>query len=401
MGTVYLTLAVRPAFQRAEDGDTLERLSTDEVIEGTAPSALGGGVVGDGEGEAALSATAPPPRRRTATSPAIRRRQTTFRRLLGVADALSISAALYLSAVVIGNDSLTPVAFAVPPLFILVAKLMGLYDRDAELLHKTTLDEVPKLLSLSTSAALVLWLADGTLVEGTVGRGQVVALLAILFCGLIVTRAGARAMAFRMSPTERCLFVGHSSAAEEFREKVADSPAVRAEVVGWLPIGRRSDETDMGALAVAEQIRSMVKERDVHRIVLGPGASEDELLDAVRRIKDNGVKVSVLPNVARLVNASVELDRLNGITLLGVRRFEITFSSRFVKRSFDLAGSSFALLVISPVLLATAIAIRLDSPGPILFRQTRAGRHSEPFEVVKFRSMVEGADDQKESLSAT
>ena len=139
-------------------------------------------------------------------------------------------------------------------------------------------------------------------------------------------------------------------------------------------------------------------ERDVHRIVLGPGASGDELLDAVRRIKDNGVKVSVLPNVARLVNASVELDRLHGITLLGVRRFDITLSSRMIKRTFDLVGSSLALIFLSPLLLLIAVAIKLDSRGPILFRQLRAGRHGEAFEMFKFRSMVEGADQQKEEL---
>jgi exopolysaccharide biosynthesis polyprenyl glycosylphosphotransferase len=140
-------------------------------------------------------------------------------------------------------------------------------------------------------------------------------------------------------------------------------------------------------------------EQDVERVVLGPapGRSE-ELLDSIRRIKDVGVKVSVLPDVARVVDSSVELDRLNGITLLGVKRFDITASSKFVKRGFDLAGSLLALILVSPLLLLIAIAVKLDSTGPALFRQRRAGRHGEPFEMLKFRSMVEGADAQQAEL---
>ena len=105
-----------------------------------------------------------------------------------------------------------------------------------------------------------------------------------------------------------------------------------------------------------------------------------------------------MPNVARLVNTSVELDRLHGITLLGLRRFEMTLSSRMIKRTFDLVGSSLALVLCAPLLIATWIAIKLDSRGPALFRQLRAGRHGESFEMLKFRSMVEGADEQKEEL---
>lgn len=323
------------------------------------------------------------------------KRQTMVRRLLGLADAASISVALVVSAILVGQDQLTLGILAVPPLFVLLAKAMGLYDRDAELLHKTTLDEVPKLLSLGTAATLLVWMADGLLVDGVIGRTQVAAFWGILFTSHISLRAAARALGVRNAPIERCIFVGDAEGAEELREKLATSHAVRAELVGWMPVPKAGSDEQ---LAVPERIRTMIVERDVHRIVLGPGASDDELLDAVRRIKDNGVKVSVMPNVARLVNAAVELDRLNGITLLGLRRFEITFSSRLIKRTFDLAGSTLALILASPVLVLTALIVRLDSKGPVFFRQARAGRHGETFEMIKFRSMVDGADERKDEL---
>ncbi|MDQ3571574.1 MAG: sugar transferase [Actinomycetota bacterium] len=321
----------------------------------------------------------------------------TVRRLLGVADALAVTIAIVVSTLVVGGDTLTWAAAAIPPAFVGLAKMVGLYDRDAELLHKTTLDEVPKLLSVATTTILLIWLADGAVVTGEIGRIQVLTSWGILIFGVIALRSAARTVGIRIAPVERCLFVGDSAGAEEFRERLGMSHAVRAELVGWLPV-EENQAVENGRVSLPERIRSLVIERDVHRVILGPGASGEELLDAVRRIDDNGVKVSVLPNEARLVNAAVEFDRLNGITLLGVRRFEITVSSRLIKRTFDLVGSTLALMLVSPILVATALMIKLDSRGPILFRQTRAGRHGEAFEMVKFRSMVAGADDGKDAL---
>jgi lipopolysaccharide/colanic/teichoic acid biosynthesis glycosyltransferase len=108
--------------------------------------------------------------------------------------------------------------------------------------------------------------------------------------------------------------------------------------------------------------------------------------------------VSVLPDVARLVNPSIELDRLNGITLLGLRRFEITHSSHVLKRAFDVLGAALGLLVTWPLCVVIAICVRLDSAGPALFRQPRAGRHGRPFVMLKFRSMYVGADADKDGL---
>jgi lipopolysaccharide/colanic/teichoic acid biosynthesis glycosyltransferase len=129
----------------------------------------------------------------------------------------------------------------------------------------------------------------------------------------------------------------------------------------------------------------------------GPGASE-ELVNSVRQIRDAGLKVSVLPRHARVAGSAVALDRLDGITLLGVQRFHITRSSRALKRGFDVVGSVIALVLISPLLAAIAIAIRVDSPGPILFRQRRAGRDGQYFEMFKFRSMYDGADRDRGAL---
>ena len=103
--------------------------------------------------------------------------------------------------------------------------------------------------------------------------------------------------------------------------------------------------------------------------------------------KGLGVRVSLLPRVLDVVGSSVVFDQLDGMTVLGVRRFGMTRSSRIAKRAFDLAGAGLLLLAVGPLMALIALAIRLDSRGPVFFRQTRVGRGGKPFDILKFRTM--------------
>ncbi len=196
---------------------------------------------------------------------------------------------------------------------------------------------------------------------------------------------------------ERCLLVGDAATAAELHEKLIGSGSVKALLVDWIPVG--SDGTPEANADLAERLRRTTEEQGIDRVILGPVPSRsEELLDTVRRGSHQRLRVSVLPDLARVVESTVEVDRLEGITLLGLRRFDMTRSSLMIKRTFDIVGSALALALLSPLLVAIALAIKLDSPGPVLYRQRRAGRHGEPFLMLKFRSMVDGADRMKEGL---
>jgi lipopolysaccharide/colanic/teichoic acid biosynthesis glycosyltransferase len=98
------------------------------------------------------------------------------------------------------------------------------------------------------------------------------------------------------------------------------------------------------------------------------------------------------------VGSSVEFDDLHGVTLMGVKRFEMSRSSTIVKRAFDIAGASIGLLAVAPLFAVIAVAIKLDSRGPVFFRQLRVGRHGQHFGLLKFRTMVPDAEALKDSL---
>ena len=122
------------------------------------------------------------------------------------------------------------------------------------------------------------------------------------------------------------------------------------------------------------------------------------MLNLVRTLKAVGVRVSVLPRLLEVVGSSVEFDDLHGVMVMGVRRFELTRSSAAVKRAFDLIGASLGLLAVSPLLAMIAVAIKLDSRGPVFFRQLRVGQHGERFYMLKFRTMVPDAEALKDAL---
>ncbi len=326
--------------------------------------------------------------------PEVGARDRRYRRLLAYADALAAGLALVLSTVVLGRDQLEPTGLVVIPIVVAVSKIIGLYDRDEVLLRKTTLDESPALFQLATLWTLMTFLLGPLLVEGQLGRDQVAGLWFSLFALGLLLRGLARQLALHITPVERCLVVGAADASQRIARKLEDGHGVKAEMVAWVPLDRGHD-----LASSMRDIEQAIARHDIQRVLLAPQLTDTEaMLDVIRLVKGAGVKVSVLPRLFEVVGSSVEFDDLNGVTVLGVRHFGLTRSSWYVKRAMDVLGASLGLLAVGPVMLAIAIAIRLESRGPVLFRQIRVGRDGRRFEIRKFRTMVDGADEMKAQL---
>jgi exopolysaccharide biosynthesis polyprenyl glycosylphosphotransferase len=279
---------------------------------------------------------------------------------------------------------------------VVVAKALGLYDRDAHVLHRTTLDEFPGLFGIATLATLLIFLLGGMIVEDGLSRGQVLATWLFLSVSLVAVRAMARGAIAHLTRSERCLLVGEPEVGQILASQFEMSPSVNAELIGVVPSESLGPESSS---ALRGELGSILTSRSVDRVILTVRHDEDEaILYSIRELKQFGVKVSVLPPASRIAGHSAEPDPLHGITLLGMRRFEFTRSSRMIKRSFDVAGSATALLLLSPLLLLISLLVRIDSKGPILFRQARVGREGHSFDILKFRSMHQGADQQKPEL---
>jgi exopolysaccharide biosynthesis polyprenyl glycosylphosphotransferase len=329
------------------------------------------------------------------------RRDALFRRFLLGADIAAIVCAFALTLGLARRPLQLTWAFIAGVVIVLVgAKLTGLYDRDESLLRKTTLDEAPRLFQLATLCALVAWLTGGLIVSGALDRHEALFLWLALAALLVLGRTVARALALGVAPIERCLFIGDEESAETICAKLSGHGGVNAKVVAHLDLDKVAPwSTDSFSEPRLAEVRDLAQSLDVHRAIIAPrSADAGEMLNLVRTLKAVGVRVSLVPRLLEVVGSSVEFDDLHGVTVMGVRRFDLTRSSALVKRTFDLAGASLGLLAVSPLLIVIAVAIKLDSRGPVFFRQLRVGRHGQRFHMLKFRTMVQDADAMKDSL---
>jgi exopolysaccharide biosynthesis polyprenyl glycosylphosphotransferase len=334
-------------------------------------------------------------------------RDTRFRHALAAADAVSVLV-VFIAVLAVGGATPAPTAVLLVPLVVAVGKIAGLYDRDENLLSKTTVDELPALFQMATVYALIVWLADGAFVTGSLDRPEVIALWGLLFVAIAFARAFARRVVLHRTAGERVLVLGSLDTAEALAGKIASSSLINATVVGYIPLegGRRYEDFlspppgSLPLLGSMSDVAGALWEHRIDRVLIDSSTipASDRLLDKVRLIKSVGVKVSLLPRLLEVVGWSVALDDVGGIPLLGVRGYGLTKSSRFLKRSLDVFGSLTALVVMAPLLLAMAVAVKLTSRGPVLFRQKRIGRNGQAFNLLKFRTMYDGADAQKPKL---
>jgi exopolysaccharide biosynthesis polyprenyl glycosylphosphotransferase len=328
------------------------------------------------------------------------RRDEVYRRLLAVADVVAAGIAGAVAIPILGGDAVSPLVLLALPLAIMVAKIAGLYERDEHVLRKTTLDEAPALFRVATLYTLVVFLGGDVIVQGFFGRDQAVVLWLLLFVLMLAMRTTARRVARALTPEERCLVLGDPAAGAWLSSKLTGAHGMNACIVGRVPLERDPPGTNgLPLLGTYDRLGIILAERDIDRVIIAPGHSyADHILEAVRRVKALGVKVSVLPRLFEVVGSSVEFDNLDGAVLLGVRRYGLSRSSRILKRSVDVTLAALLVVFLSPLLALMALAIKLDSPGPVFFRQRRMGRDDVPFEMLKFRTMVDGAERQKDSL---
>jgi exopolysaccharide biosynthesis polyprenyl glycosylphosphotransferase len=317
--------------------------------------------------------------------------------LLAGADAAAAIGTLTICILALGGsqDRLPAPAVVVAALGCLaLAKALGLYDRDHLTLRPSTLDETPRLFHLATLWALVLWLAGEPVLGGFLGRDQILGIWGGLTIALLVGRAFARAIGRYVTAPERCLLVGDRAACARTERKIRESRRAHAEVVAAIASGQLGDEH-----VAAEALKTITARSDIHRLIVAPGPDDQaEILDLVRAAKAVGLKVSLVPRMLEVVGSSVVFDDVDGLTLLGVTRFGLSRSAWVFKRASDVVGATLGLVLLGPLLAAIAAAIKLDSRGPVLFRQQRVGRDGCTFAMAKFRTMVDGAEREQAAL---
>ncbi|TMM22263.1 MAG: sugar transferase [Actinobacteria bacterium] len=215
---------------------------------------------------------------------------------------------------------------------------------------------------------------------------------------VIIGRAAAyalgRAAKGRGVASERTLIVGEGELAIGLAKTLLDHQEFGLRPVGFL--GRSQDGSGiLPFLGECTELDHVVHQHSVSRVLIAFGDTDDKDLATVLRASERTpAEIHVVPRFFELsgIPQGAAVDDVCGIPLFHLRRPALRAAARVEKRAFDLVGSTLLLLLTAPLLAIAALAVRLSSPGPILFRQKRVGLNGQVFEIVKFRTMRENDD---------
>ena len=325
-------------------------------------------------------------------------RERRLRIALSLADATALAFALLVCVVLASSDPLQVYALLMFPAVVAAAKILGLYESDLQRIRKTTIEELPQLAQLGALLVLGVWLADKALLGGPASKQQAVVLGATFVVGAVLGRRSARKLTNRSLPAERCVFIGDNQSYTRLRA-IFDRHELPSDLVARVPVDQATLDGGSDIAGDTRALLDVVTREGAHRLIIGPHALTNAMtFELVEAAREMGTRVSLLPDMLEVVGSSVDFDDLYGVTLLGVRHTQLSRSSHRLKRAMDIIGATLVLIATAPIMALVAIAIRLDSSGPALFRQWRIGREGNPFQIFKFRTMVEGAEELKEQL---
>jgi exopolysaccharide biosynthesis polyprenyl glycosylphosphotransferase len=343
-------------------------------------------------------------------SPAMPPRAGLARRALVTADIAALSIAFLTAELIagpsrdfqdrVGVQTEFYLFLATLPAWLLVAHLYRLYENDDTRADHSTVDDIVSVFHVVTVGAWLLfagaWLTG--LADPNLTKIIIFWALAIL---LVTTgRAIARAIAHRRpSYGQRAIIVGAGHVGQLVARKLTRHPEYRINVVGFVddnPRLLRPEIEDVPVLGDVAEVPRLVRVYEVDRVIVAfLRNSHEQMLELIRRLTPLGVHIALVPRYFEVISPAAEIDSVEGLPLVRLGAPRISRSSRIVKRAIDLVGASVALVLATPVMIAIAIAIKFDSPGPVLFRQTRLGESMRSFTNLKFRTMRIGTPEER------
>jgi exopolysaccharide biosynthesis polyprenyl glycosylphosphotransferase len=355
-------------------------------------------------GEAQLAAAAPidtpGPRDRA------RHRGAVLARMLAAGDVLAALAAGCVSLLVLGlltnrPDSLSYVLFA-GLIWPLAAFSIGLYRSDQLTAWASAISEIPRGF---VAMMLITWPLFGIAallpLDKEVALTFVTVASTAAFAG--VSRTIVRAGLHRTPELrQRTLILGSGVVAGQVVKKLTENGQF-----GLVPVGMVDDEIhDVGApdlpwLGRFADLDTIIETQQIDRVFIAfSRVSHEELLESIRACRDAGVAIDVIPRLFEFLDGVQALDQVGGLPVLSIGAASLTSISMAAKRALDFFGSLIAITLLAPLMIAIAVAIKLESRGPVFFRQPRAGRRRTSFQLIKFRSMYIDAERRKDDVES-
>lgn len=347
-----------------------------------------------------------PPRAETSSIPvgrASRRRGRgdAVRRKLMVADVLGLALAYALVQAFFGaaggSDPVSsrveiPLFVVSLPAWLVLARAMGLYDRDESRPEHTTPDDLVGVAQLVTMCVWLIFVISKVFAFADPDLGKWLIFWVLAISAVTIGRAAARLVA-RRSPNfvQNALIVGTDPTGQLAGRKIVQHPEYGIRLVGFVdgrPLPRRPELEGVPVLGDPDDLLDLVQTHEVDRVLVAfSGPVDRVMMGLARRLQLLGVQVDTIPRLFEAVGPTARVHAIEGLPLVSLPPTRLDRDALLLKRVFDTAVAAVSLCVAWPVLLAIAAWIKLDSPGPVFFRQTRLGLNQRPFTALKFRTM--------------
>jgi len=285
------------------------------------------------------------------------------------------------------------------PVFVVLAKIYGLYDRDDERTNHSTVDDFVGVFHLCTVAVWLLY--AGAWATG-ITHPPVEKLLFFWLAAIVllpVSRSVARTLSRRSTRyLQNTIVVGAGEVGQLVGRKLRQHEEYGIRLLGFVDAEPRplaEDVEEAGMLGTLEELPELVQALEVDRVVIAFSRdSHERVVDVARGLSELDVQIDIVPRLFELVGPNAEIRTIEALPLLGLPPRRPSRSSRMIKRTLDLCIASTLLVLLAPLLLYIALRIKLDSRGPILFKQQRVGLDMRPFTVLKFRTMRTDTDPE-------
>ena len=305
-------------------------------------------------------------------------------------EILLIPTSIFLAAQVHG--SVDRFASGVWPILLITAVCeLCLYYND---LYDLTVVQSPRellirVLQAMGTVAIVLAAAYLTAPSLMLDAGTITTALMLFVIGVMISRAAFASFAHDVHLAERVLIIGTGRTAQVLARQMATQLDFAYRLVGFVDDGEpRYQVRAHDVLGTIADLPRLIVEQRVDRIVVGLADRRGRLpIEPLLRAKLAGVRVEDATTTYERLTGKILIDDLRPSWLIFSDGFHASRATRAIKRMLDLAAALIGLTVALPLMALSAVAIRLDSPGPIVYRQQRVGENGRPFTLHKFRSM--------------
>lgn len=209
---------------------------------------------------------------------------------------------------------------------------------------------------------------------------------------------------------DRVIVVGAGDNGRRLMQAMMGMPGLGYRLIGFvsdgpelegMPIATEARMAQADRLGAIDDLDAIITAREVDQVIIAlPGNDHERAFGIVEHCRSLMVDFKVVPDLLQLSLDRVDLGEVAGVPLIGMKDFAIRGGNYLIKRTLDIAIASVILVLAAVPMLLIAVCIKLDSPGPVLFRQTRVGKDGKRFTNLKFRSMAADADARRAELIA-